>query len=161
MFGGALAVAVADRVFARRRLGLPARQADAHARMLDRSLFFTLRESAAVLALGVPATPHADMIEELGMRVFGGPLAGDLGETWANGGFSGASRIDAPARVVGALRAHGLVRRLVERCDEDWFDNPRASAHLASIGTGPIWQGDLPPKEAVTAIARRFEESLG
>jgi hypothetical protein len=161
MFGGALAIAVTDRVFARRRLGLPARQADAHERTLARVLFLTLRTSAAVLALGVPAQPETSWIEELGARVFGAPLAGEVGAAWANGGFSGASRVDAPARFVGAVRAFGLVQRLKERFDEDWFDNPRASAHLASIGVGPIWQGDLPPEEVATAIARRFEESLG
>ena len=37
------------------------------------------------------------------------------------------------ARLCGALHAVVLERELVNRFDEDWFDNPRAHEHLAAI----------------------------
>jgi len=40
---------------------------------------------------------------------------------------------EAQARLCGALRAAMLQRELVERFDDDWFDNPRAHEFLVSI----------------------------
>ncbi|MBX3200705.1 MAG: hypothetical protein KF894_21390 [Labilithrix sp.] len=159
--GGALAAAVAGRPFAKRKLGLPARGADAHARALARVLFATLRTSAATLLAGVRDPVREDELEELTARLFGAPLPRDLAAAWALGGFAGSARVDAPARFVAAVRTHGVVRDLVDRFDEDWFDNPRAGAHLASIGAGPPWQGDVPDAEVARAAARSFEETLG
>jgi hypothetical protein len=161
MFGGAIAIAIADRVFARRKLGLSAGSADAHARTLGRSLFMAIRTLAATLSTGMDAAPDPDHIEALSARVFGSPLPTTLGGAWSYGGFAGTSRVDLPARLLGAIHAHGLVQQLVQRFDEDWFDNPRAGAHLASIGAGPVWRGDVPDASAVTAIARMFEQTLG
>ena len=159
--GGALAAAVSDRVFAKRKLGLPARPADAHARALARVLFATLRTTAAMLVAGMRDSVRGDELEELTARVFGAPLPPDLAVAWSFGGFAGSARIDIPARLVAAVRTHGVVRGLVDRFDEDWFDNPRAGAHLASIGVGPVWQGDVPEAGAAHAAARSFEEALG
>ncbi|MBX3225486.1 MAG: hypothetical protein KF795_33580 [Labilithrix sp.] len=159
--GGALAVAVAGRPFGRRKLGLSARSADAHTRALSRVLFVTLRTTAASLVAGMRDPVRSDELEELTARVFGAPLPADLAAAWSLGGFAGSARVDAPARLVAAVRTLGFVRGLVDRFDEDWFDNPRAGAHLASIGAGPSWQGDVPDAEAARAAARSFEETLG
>ncbi|HVH40943.1 MAG TPA: hypothetical protein VM925_01330 [Labilithrix sp.] len=173
VFGGALAVAVADRVFAKRKLGLPARSADAHTRVLVRALFVALRRTAAELLSGMGDTSRPDELEEITTRVFGAPLETNLAVAWSYGGFAGSSRVDAPARLLGAVRAFGFVRGLVARFDEDWFDNPRVGSHLASIGAGPVWQaGASAPLlggaeeasegvQAVPTIARTFEETLG
>ncbi|OJY15939.1 MAG: hypothetical protein BGO98_25135 [Myxococcales bacterium 68-20] len=161
VLGGALAVAVSDRVFAKRKLGLPARSADAHARALTRVLFVTLRTTAAMFVAGMRDSVRGDELEELTARVFGAPLPSDLAVAWSFGGFAGNARIDLPARLVAAVRTHGVVRDLVDRFDEDWFDNPRAGAHFASIGAGPVWQGEVPEPGAARAAARSFEEALG
>lgn len=159
--GGALAVAVAGRAFARRKFGIAARSTDAHARPLHRSLFFSLRMLAAEVALGKRDAAPADEIEELTARVFGAPLAPALAQAWSFGGLAGATRIDAPARLVAALRVHAFVRGLVDRFDEDWFDNPRAGTFLASIGAGPVWSADVPDPATIPALGRSFEELLG
>jgi hypothetical protein len=165
-FGCAFAAAVADRVFAKRKLGLPARLADAHARATGRVLFTTLRRTAAAVLAGMRDAAPADEIEELGARVFGAPLPAPLGALWSYGGLAPLSgRAEAiaalPARLVGAVRAHELVRGWVERFDEDWFDNPRAATHLAGIAAGPVGLLDVPRPDAVAPIARAFEELLG
>jgi hypothetical protein len=158
-FGGTLAAAVADRVFAKRKLGLTARAADAHTRALGRVLFRTLRGRAAEVLASLGA---GDETEELTARLFGRPLTPALGSIWSTGGFSGASRLDAPARLAGAIRAFDLFRTLVDRFDEDWFDNPRAGVHLASIGGGPIHRPFQETEvELVPVLARTFEEKLG
>lgn len=159
-FGAAFALTVADRVFAKRKLGLPARSADAHARTLARTLLFTLRTSAANVVLGMSESVN-DEVESLGERIFGGPLPKNAAAVWAYGGFSGSSRIDAPARLVGTVASYGLVRDLVDRYDEDWFDNPRAGTHLSGIAAGPIGTGEIPDIDSIRAIAARFEEMLG
>lgn len=164
--GGALAVTVADRVFAKRKLGLSSRAADVHARVLARVLFVTLRRMAADVVNATRASIGEDTIEESSGRVFGHPLPAALGACWSYGGIAATSRgAEVPrglaARLVGALRAHDLVRVLVERFDEDWFDNPRAGAHLASVSAGPVWQGEPPVPECAVAVARAFEERLG
>lgn len=165
VFGNALALAVAGPPFAKRKLGLPARSADAHARALHRALFIALRVLAAELLGGL----RADDAEELSARVFGVPLPASLSEAWSFGGFSGRSRIDAPARLVAAVRGYGFTRDLIDRFDEDWFDNPRAGRHLASVGAGPVWpardlargEDELSDVTQVRPIARAFEEMLG
>lgn len=161
LFGGILAAAVADRVFAKRKLGIPSRPADTHARVLGRTLFLALRTRAAELLAGMRDVPRDDELEELTARLFGAPLPRALALAWSFGGLAGSARVDAPARFVGALRTHEVVRGLVDRFDEDWFDNPRAGAHLASVAAGPVWQGDIPAPDGVRPVARAFEELLG
>ena len=161
LFAGTLAVAVADRVFAKRKLGVPSRAADAHARVLGRSLFLEVRTRAAALVAGMRDSARDSDLEELTARVFGAPFPRALAAAWSFGGLAGSARVDAPARLVAAVRTHDFVRTLVERFDEDWFDNPRAAAHLASIAAGPVWQGDVPQPDVARALARAFEESIG
>jgi hypothetical protein len=161
VLGDALALAVAGRAFARRKLGLPARSADAHHRALARALLTEVRSIAGELVAGMRDVVRDDELEEMTARLFGAPLATPLAEAWSYGGFSGRRRVDAPARLVAAVRSHGFVRDLVDRFDEDWFDNPRAGAHLASIGAGPVWHGEVPEVDVTPAIARAFEEALG
>lgn len=170
-FGGAFAIAVADRVFARRKLGLSARAADAHSRALARALLHAIRAAAAAVLSGLREGTDPAALEELGARVFGAPLPSTLASAWSYGGFSGASRVDAPARLLGVVRAHALWRALVERFDEDWFDNPRAGAHLGAVSAGPIRPypdvGAQRPAEVpddggeVAAIGRALEGALG
>lgn len=154
-YGGLLALAVTSKPFARRKLGLPARAADAHEHTLARTLFFTLRDLAAVTKLGF----DADEAEHLSARVYGTPLRSALVVAWANGGISGRKRDDAPARLLGAMRAFALHADLTQQYDEDWFDNPRAAQRLAHVAAGPLWQGDKPGP--IDAIVRSFEEALG
>jgi hypothetical protein len=162
VFGGAVALTLGDRAFARRKLGLSRRAADAHARSLARIVFLELRSLAASVVLGAAASVDAGAVEELGVRVFGSPLPRALGEAWAHGGFSGALPVDLPARLVGATRAHTFAQSLVARFDEDWFDNPRAGAHFSAMAAGPVWSGEVPEVQgSATAIARAFEELLG
>jgi hypothetical protein len=130
-------------------------------RALHRALLGALRACAAELLAGMPEAPRVGDLEELGARVFGAPLPGDLAGAWSCGGLSGRRRIDAPARLVAGVRAYAFHRDLVERFDEDWFDNPRAGAHLASLAAGPVWQRELPADGAVPSIARALEETLG
>ncbi len=161
LFGDALAVAVAGRVFAKRKLGLPTRPADAHARVLARSLLHALRMHAGQLLAGLSEAVRGDEVEELTSRLFGAPLPPVLAALWSFGGFSGNARVDVPARLLAAVRTFDFVRGLVDRFDEDWFDNPRAGAYLTSLAAGPVWQGDVPAGEAARPIARTFEELLG
>ena len=105
--------------------------------------------AAAMLVAGMRDSVRGDELEELTARVFGAPLPSDLAVAWSFGGFAGNARIDLPARLVAAVRTHGVVRDLVDRFDEDWFDNPRAGTHFASIGAGPVWQGDVPEPGAL------------
>ncbi len=158
-FGSLLAIAIADRVFAKKRLEIPVRGADIHARALGRVLLLGLRRAAVDVLLGLPETVSASAVEELSTRLYGVPLPPDLGSAWVFGGFAGKTRLDAPSRLVGALRGHALLTSLVERFDEDWFANPRAGAHLASMGAGPVWDGDALPE--TIPVARALEESLG
>lgn len=125
--------------------------ADAHARPLGRVLLFALRRAAVDVLLGLDPRDA----EELETRL----TSGRLGRAFAYGGFAGKTRIDAPARLVGALRGHALATTLRDRFDEDWFANPRAGAYLAQIGAGPM-VGDEPWPEAAPA-ARALEAWLG
>lgn len=88
------------------------------------------------------------------MRVFGAPLPSALRDAWPE------LRRDESARFVAALRAHGFVRDLVARHDEDWFENPRAGAELAQIASGPVFDATPPEEDAAAAVARAFEEAL-
>lgn len=158
--GATFAIAVASEVFARRKLGLSARGADAHARSLARPLLHELRARSAQVIAGMKASAGSD-VDELTARVFGAPLPPALAAAWSSGGLSGATRVDAPARLLGAVRSRAMFDDLVARFDEDWFDNPRVAAHLAATAAGPVWSGELPGDGEVDAIARALERVLG
>jgi hypothetical protein len=154
-FGAALACAVASRTFAKKQMGVPERAADRHERVLCRVLLHGLRSAAVTVLTGI----RAGDAEPLSADLYGVPLPSGLASAWSYGQFGGASRIDAPARLVGALRGAALARTLRDRFDEDWFANPRAGVFLASIGAGPVWSSEAAPD--VAPIAREFEERLG
>jgi hypothetical protein len=104
---------------------------------------------------------NAEELEELSARIFGAPLSPMLAALWSHGGFAAAARVDAPARLLGAFRADELTRLLIDRFDEDWFDNPRAGSYLAGLAAGPVFSGDFSDARSVHTIARGFEELLG
>jgi hypothetical protein len=158
-YGSLIARAVADRPFARRKLGLPARIAHAHARALARTRLLALRREAALALLERAESPPVDEVEHFSERVFSQPLPATLAVAWSIGGFSGASRTDAHARFAGALKAHALYTDLVQQHDEDWFDNPRAAHRLANVASSPVWNADLP--DVTTALSASFESELG
>jgi hypothetical protein len=52
----------------------------------------------------------------------------------------------ARAALEGAARAEALRRALVERCDVDWWRNPRSAEVVAGVlAAGGEWAGDEPP----------------
>jgi hypothetical protein len=159
--GDAFAMTLASPVFAKRKLGLPVRMASSHARALRRVLFAELRRLAADVLFGARHAVEDDLAEELTTRLYGRALPTLLARAFACGGFAGKARIVAPARLVSALRAFAFVGSLVERFDEDWFDNPRAGLFLATIGSGPVWNGEVPEASAVPPVIRALEEALG
>jgi len=167
--GNALAITIGERAFAKRKLGLAARSADAHTRALARVLFHELRRQAANVLLPTLAK-DSQAVSELSRRVFGAPLPPNLASIWAHGGGLSPKWKwkQPPSSLVALLRAHDLLASLVERYDEDWFDNPRSGTHLASIGAGPV----VTDKELAASlladndrvakkIVHTFEERLG
>lgn len=172
--GDALALAVASRVFAKRKLGSPMRAADAHARSLGRVLFHELRVKAAMVILGGQESRDDAQLEEMTARIFGAPLDRLLAAAWSHGGFASTySEAPPPAQLLGALRGYELARLFLDRFDEDWFDNPKAGAHIAAISAGPVWTSPIAePREDsgapsidlathVPQIAKSFEELIG
>ena len=154
LFGAALAIAVADPVFQRKRLALAARTASAQSRALRIALLFGARWAAMRLLLAASERVATDDFEELGARVFGAPLQSALKDAWPE------ARRDESARFVALLRSHAFVGDLVARHDEDWFLNPRAGAELAHVASGPAFDDTPADDAAARAIARAFEEAL-
>lgn len=169
--GHALAIAISGRPFAKRKLGLTTRSADTHARVLHRAMFLELRRLAVHAILSLPPKP-TDEAPELATRLFGAPLPGHVLALWAYGeGLSAHHRSIVEetagrplAELLGALEAFRLYQRLVDRYDEDWFDNPKAAMHLASVGAGPVWapiEDDILSPDLTARVVRSFEEELG
>jgi hypothetical protein len=154
LFGAALAIAVADPVFQKRRLRLAARTGAAQSRALRLVLLHEARFAAMRLLLAAQERVSADDFEELGTRVFGAPLPAALRDAWPQ------ARCDDSARFVAVLRAHTFVRELVSRHDEDWFENPRAGAELSQLASGPVFDATAPDDASPSRIARAFEEAL-
>jgi len=154
-FGFALASVVAEPMFQRRALDLPARVAAAQARVLARTLFLAVRTLAARVILGTTEHVDAGAFEEVTMRAFGAPLPAAMRDAWPD------PRIDDVAKLVALLGTPAFVASLVERFDEDWFRNPKTGTHLTSLACGPAHDADAPPEGAAERIGRRFEEALG
>jgi hypothetical protein len=143
----------ASPAFQKRVLGNGARVSANQARVLARTALLHARlEAARYLA---SRAPPAIPFEDLTHRLFGAPLPRALAGAWP------AAHEDSPARLVGLLTAPSLRTDLVDRFDEDWFANPRATTHLRAIGSGPAYE-DAPPTldGPVTATVRAFEEAL-
>lgn len=154
-FGALLAVAVADPLFQKKKLGLSSRSAAAQSRALRATLLFEARLQAMRFLLAVPETIDPGTFEELGARVYGAPLPRALRHAWPEPRICELARLDA---VIGV---HAFERDLVERFDEDWFANPKTGAHLAAIGAGPLFSDHPLDEKAAETLARAFERSLG
>lgn len=155
-FGFAFAAALVEPTFQRKTLGLPARLAASQCRALGTTMLLSARTLAMRFLLG---DEHTDpgTFEELGVRVFGAPLPPSMRDAWPE------PRIDEEARFVALLTADAFVRDLRSRFDEDWFRNPRAGVHLASIASGPAFLEETldASSDVVAPLARSFEEGLG
>ena len=156
--GFVLAALPSDAAWQRHALGLGSRAALAQARILARSALLDARLLAARLLLGDDAAlapPH--LFEELGARLFGGPVDAALAGAWP------APREDEPARFVALLEARGFADGLRDRFDSDWPRNPRAWADLRAP------KGLEPPRSTeasvlatqVDGLARAFDGVLG
>ncbi|WP_394825292.1 hypothetical protein [Pendulispora albinea] len=162
--GALMASLGASPVFQRRALGLGRDAALQQARALGTTLLFSLRLDAARVLLG-----GADdaVWDEITSRLFGVPAPRALAGVWPE------CRDDEGARLVGAATARPLAQSLVERFDEDWFRNPRASETLrartlyparapidgALVGGPP--EETLEPSQTANGIGRAFEELFG
>jgi hypothetical protein len=157
-FGFAFAALTAGPVWQSRVLGLGRRVAVAQARILARTALVDARVGAARLLLGDDAAfAPQDLFDELGPRLFGGPLDGSLRGAWPS------AHPDEPARFVALLQARAMSTGLREQFDVDWFRNPRAWEHLRALAASPARE---PVETAaldgqVDALARAFEEALG
>jgi hypothetical protein len=158
-FGALLAMAMAGPIFQRRKLGLSARAAAAQSRLLASTLLGSARVLAVrfLLASHAPASVDPTTFEEHTVMAFGAPLPRTLANAWPD------LHVDEASRLRGALEAHAFERSLVDRFDEDWFDNPRAAAHLGSIAAGPVFALSLSPLEADAprSLGRHFERAIG
>lgn len=154
-FGDLLALAVADPIFQKKKLGVSARVAAAQARSLRTTLLAEARETAVRFLLGAAESIDPGSFEELTARAFGAPLPRDLRDTWPE------PRAFEPARLVALLAVHAFENDLRSRFDEDWFLNPKTATHLAAIASGPVFLGDPPDETAPAAIGRAFERALG
>jgi hypothetical protein len=156
--GFVFAALTADPVWQSRVLGVGRRVALAQARVLARTALLDVRLSAARLLLGDEAAfAPQDLFDELGPRLFGGPLDSRLRGAWP------AAQLDEPARFVALLQTLAMSTSLRERFDVDWFRNPRAWEHLRAQAASPArHQLETEALDGqVTALARAFEEALG
>jgi hypothetical protein len=144
--GAALAIAGAGEAFARRALGLGRGRAQDHERAAAGVLLLAARLAATRVLLAEPVDRGA--FEEHTARLFGAPLPAALHGAWPL-----PQRGDG-ARLLAALGALPLARELRERCDEDWFRNPRAGHLVASLFAGPVWPPAARAGEDLAAAAR-------
>jgi hypothetical protein len=154
-FGCAFALAIAAPAFQRRVLDLPSRMATTQARSLGISILLYMRTLAARFVLSCQERIDSATFEELTSRVFGAPLPGAMRDAWPE------PRADEMARFLATMSAHGFVRDLVSRFDEDWFRNPRAGMHLAGLACAPMFVDEPLAENVVAEVACAFEEALG
>ncbi|HVK68235.1 MAG TPA: hypothetical protein VM694_27440 [Polyangium sp.] len=117
-----------DPTFGVRSLGLGRSRARAQAQDVARAVLLSLRlDAARVLLRGTVTMPHRarrERFEEITDRALGVSIPGVLAFVLP------ASDPQAPTRLAGALLALSDRRALLERFDEDWFQNPRAALAL-------------------------------
>lgn len=153
--GAAFASLVVSPAFHRRALGLGAAAARDQARRLVVTALFEA-EKRAIAAL--VAAAGADRYEELTTNAFGAPLPSSLARLVPRlrGGH-------ALVRFTALLRGALAAASLVDRYDEDWFENPRAGVDLAHLASAPA-RGAAPSDEelgrAVDLVVRTCEEAL-
>jgi hypothetical protein len=128
-YGALFSSLLASHLFLRKHLGLGQIRARAQAQTLMAAILVAVRLLALQAAVGSCEEPQAarEMHLDLGKRALGTRLPIELA------GVLPRIRPTACARLVGALQASTLYEQLVERYDEDWFDNPRAHEFLREI----------------------------
>ncbi|PIE05964.1 MAG: hypothetical protein CSA75_02040 [Sorangium cellulosum] len=144
LFGGLLSSVP----FLRRRLGLGTLRARQQAARMGRSMLVALRLNAAKAVL----SSQVDALEVVNAHVVYGSRA--LCTTIPDELAAVVPRYDprSAAWFVGSLRAAQWTRLLIETYDEDWFDNPRAHEHLATVDvTRPVVMADDEVDECVLA----------
>ena len=128
-YGALFASLLTSIPFLKRRLGLGTSAAKEQAWSLGLSLLLSLRMCAAQGAVADAESPE-EMMER---HVWGTARALCASVPEETLGVVPRYDPEAQARLCGALRAAMLQRELVERFDDDWFDNPRAHEFLVSI----------------------------
>jgi len=131
-YGALFASLLASIPFLKRRLGLGSEAARHQAVSTGRSLLISLRTRAAQAAVASAGTRDATV--DAHVTCTSRALRSSVPDETA----AVVPRYDpqSPSRLCGALLASVLERELVNRFDDDWFDNPRAHEHLSAIEVG-------------------------
>lgn len=142
--GDLLAGLLLDRGFLAARLEVERRRAPDLIRALSLRRLFQLRAAAAALRVATEVErgtagaawheAHREALSRAALASWPAGLAGRdaEGSRWA-------------ARLAGAARAEQLRRTLLERCDEDWWKNPRSAEVLGTwLAGGGAWAGEEP-----------------
>jgi hypothetical protein len=142
--GALLAGLLLDRGFLAARLDVDRRAAPDLVRTLALRQLFRLRTAAAALRVateverGLAGAAWHEAHREALSRAALASWPGGLAARDADAGRCGA-------RLAGAARAEVLRRVLLERCDEDWWKNPRAADVLGGwLAAGGAWAGEEP-----------------
>ncbi len=147
--GWLLAGLLLDRGFLAGRLGVERKHAPDLARAIALRQLFRLRARAAAcrVATEVERGASGDAWREAYRAAMAlAALASWPGALAVRDGDAGA----AGAALQGAARAERLRRTLVERCDEDWWKNPRSAELLGTwLAAGGAW----PDEEPALAVA--------
>ena len=147
----------ADPTFGVRALGLGRARARAQAEDVARALLFSLRlDAARVLFRGTVTLSHRarrDRFEELTARALGAAIPGVLAFVVP------ALGPQDPTRLAGALLALSDRRALIERFDEDWFQNPRAALALREEHA-VLPQDPVSPEASIEAGLDELSRSL-
>jgi hypothetical protein len=128
-YGALLASLLTSVPFLKRRMGLGRDAARIQARSLGLSLLISVRMNAAQAIVATMTSPQA-MVEAHVTEV-SKAMHASIPETLA--GVVPRYEPRAASRLCGALHAMTRLRELVERFDDDWFDNPQAHEFLSEI----------------------------
>ncbi|MBI5538088.1 MAG: hypothetical protein HY898_35530 [Deltaproteobacteria bacterium] len=153
-YGALFASLLATPLFLRKHLGLGQIRARKQAQSLARAALITLRLLALQTAVGACEDPRAarEMHLDFAKRALRTRLPIELA------GVLPRIRPTACARLVGALKASTLRDQLVDRYDEDWFDNPRAHEQLREID---VLDRPLLDEAGALDAAQRFAHLAG
>ena len=150
--GSLLAGLLLDRGFLAARLGVERKHAPDLARAVALRQLFRLRARAAACRVAAEVergTSGAAWHEAYRAALSLAALASWPAALAARDGDAGA----LGAALQGAARAERLRRTLVERCDEDWWKNPRSAELVGTwLSAGGAWAGEE-PELAVAARA--------
>ena len=156
-YGALFASLLCSIPFLKRRLGLGAVSATAQARLLARSLLVSLRLCAVQASVASACSREA----LVGMHVSRTESALFASVPAETAGVLPRYTPLAGVRLCGSLRAAALQNELVDRFDEDWFDNPRAHEYLLSIDVSDrVLLDDSAVGVGVTAMQKYFSALL-